>query len=295
VQVHRFIIPTENRQLHWWLLCSDLHIGSVNFDVQRWRRDMDAARSVGANVLINGDIFDAINCKDKRYDPSVLVPELRGERDIQGTVVKMAFEYLKPYADLLRVIGGGNHEMKWTDDAGNDVTARLKEQLQAIGSPVLHGGTMGYIETIFRFGKGDKVPSTRHVLLYYHGTGSAGGRVGKGVAEFHHRSTEFEYDAVTAGHTHDRTFTDSVMIKLSLNGHVTPKERKAIRTGSYYQNYKRNGQKDPLDFSYAEKYGMAPKPLGGMFLRLKPVREHIGKGTNRTVIHRVEQEVMTSP
>jgi hypothetical protein len=304
VQVHRFIVPTENRQIHWRFICSDLHIGSVNFDAKRWRQDMDAAVKVGARVLVNGDVFDAIDFRDKRYDPSVLVPELKGEKDLQGAVVRLAFEYFKPYADVIDVMGIGNHEEKWINWNSNDPVARLNERLnadlQSRGSEhrIRHGGISGFIRTTFRFtklgSKGGKLPSVNHDLLYFHGSGGDS-PVTRGTIDFYRKEHQFSFDAVTMGHKHNRGFVDSVEIGLSARCHLLPKDRKSIQTGSYYQNYKRTGQKNPLDYSYAERFHASPKPLGGMFLRLRPFREHIGDGPNRTVIHRVEQEVMTSP
>ena len=303
MQVHRFVIPTENRSIHWRFICSDLHIGSVNFDARRWQADMAEAVKVGARVLVNGDVFDAIDFRDKRFDPSVLVPELKGEKDLQGAVVRLAYEYFRPYAGFIDVLGIGNHEEKWINWNASDPVARLIERLNAdlqansLEHRIRHGGVSGFIRSAFRFGERDekgRVPGTKHDLLYFHGSGGDS-PVTRGSINMYRKEHQFSFDAVTMGHDHNRGFIDSVEIGLSPRGHLVPRERKCIRTGSYYQNYKRTTQTNPLDYSYAERFHASPKPLGGMFLRLRPVREHVGKGPHRTVINRVEQEVMTAP
>lgn len=298
MQVHKVVIPTEPGSTHYWFLCSDLHIGSVNFDLKRWRQDMDAARRVNARILVNGDVFDAIDFKDKRFDANVLLPELRGEKDLQGAVVGLATSYFEPYADLIHVIGIGNHEEKWIFHNANDPVARLIERLNAgleqkgTDHRIRHGGIGGYIRTVFRFPKyGDqKTPSVSHDLLYFHGSGGDS-PVTRGTIDFYRKENQFVFDAVTQGHKHHKTFIDGVTIELSRNGHIRPRERKLIQTGSYFQNYKRTSQDNPLDYSYAESKHHAPKPIGGMFLRLKPVREKIDDMTFNCVY----QDVMTSP
>ena len=49
-----------------------------------------------------------------------------------------------------------------------------------------------------------------------------------------------------------------------------------IQTGSYYRNYRQLGQKDVLDYSYAARSAHPPKPLGGVFLILKPIEGEDG-------------------
>lgn len=265
---------------------------------------MARAVAVGARVLVNGDVFDAIDFRDKRFDPSVLVPSLRGAKDLQGAVVRLAYEYFLPYASVIDVMGIGNHEEKWINWNASDPVARLIERLNAdleaqkSEHRIRHGGISGYVRTTFRFtdsaGKDGKTPSTNHDLLYFHGSGGDS-PVTRGTIDFYRKEHQFSFDAVTMGHKHNRSFVDSTEIGLSSRGHLVPKERKSIQTGSYYQNYKRTTQKNPLDYSYAERFHASPKPLGGMFLRMRPTREKVGDGPNRTTLIRVEQDVMTAP
>lgn len=296
MQVHKVVLETKPNTDHWRFICSDLHIGSVNFDLKRWQGEMAAAHEVRARVLVNGDVFDAIDCRDKRFDANVLHPSLRGKKDLQGAVISMAEEYFDPYAEDVDVIGIGNHDEKWINWNANDPVARLIERLngrlEARGSlhRIRHGGIGGYIRTIFRFTEGDTKCGCKHDLLYFHGSGGDS-PVTRGSIDFYRKDCQFSYDAVTMGHKHNRTFIDGVTIELSRYGHIFPKERKSLQTGSYFHTYKRLAQANPLDYSYAESKHYAPKPLGGLYLRMRPVRVAAGRHT----FNRVEQDVCTRP
>lgn len=300
MQIHRHVIDCEPGSEHWRFICSDLHIGSPSFDAKRWQRDMEAAKRVGARTLCNGDVFDAIDFRDKRFDASVLLPELRGEKDLQGAVVRLAAKLFGPYAGLIDVIGIGNHEEKWIGWNANDPVARLIERLNSDlerdGSEhrIRHGGIAGYIKTVFRFSSYEgRSPSVSHDLLYMHGSGGDS-PVTRGAIDFYRKETQFLFDAVTMGHKHHRTFSDGVVIGVSATGRLFFKERKAIQTGSYYVNYRRTTQAHPLAYSYAESKHHAPKPHGGMFLRLRPVR-HTTTDKPRSTYYEVQQDVMTEP
>jgi hypothetical protein len=119
--------------------------------------------------------------------------------------------------------------------------------------------------------------------------------VTRGSIDFYRKEKQFRFDAITMGHKHNRTFTDSVVIGLSPKGRLVFKERKAIQTGSYYTNYRRGSQKHPLNYSYAESKHHSPKPWGGMFLRMRPIRETKPVNGGNCSFYRVQQDVMTEP
>lgn len=301
MQVHTVTIHCEAGSEHWRFICSDLHIGSPSFDAKRWQRDMDAAAKVNARVLVNGDVFDAIDFRDKRYDASALVPELRGEKDLQGAVVRLAAELMAPYRGIIDVIGVGNHEEKWINWNANDPVARLIErlnsQLEADGTDhrIRHGGICGFIRTRFFMDPSDpRGARVNHDLLYHHGSGGDS-PVTKGSIDFYRRENQFLFDAVTMGHKHHRSFMDGCVVELTAKGRLNFRERKSIQTGSYYVNYRRTGQRFPLSYSYAESKAHSPKPHGGMFLRLRPALCQDGFGKSRQRYRTVHQDVMTEP
>lgn len=280
-------------QVLWRLLASDLHLGSPNADLRRLRRDLDAARGRDARILINGDVFDAIDHRDKRSGPNVLVPELRGKADFVPALARYAAKILAPYADLIEIIGVGNHEfklIKWNAvDPVGLLIGELNRGLAESGSAhrVRHGGNNGYWRTVVDDGGKGR---WTHDLYYFHGAGGDA-PVTKGTIDVNRKGVCFDYDCITFGHKHNKMFVDDVVLSLSSRGVLFERERKAVQTGSYYRNYSQ--REDPLDVSYAEEFHAAAKPLGGMFLALIPERQRLGPGASS--FRRVRQAVQSDP
>ena len=302
MQVHLLRLPSEVGKTHWRFCCSDLHLGSPNVDVRRIKTDLDTAKRIGARVLINGDVFDAIGRHDKRSDAATLVKELRASKDLLRDTVAYARGVLGPYADIIDVIGIGNHEETWVKYNEFDPVAALIDALnstlreQGSEHQIRHGGICGYVVTRFTFPSNvGKNASARHTLFYHHGSGGDA-PVTKGMIDFS-RKMFFVADAVTVGHRHSRFFDDDAYIFVSESGLLTFRERKSLQTGSYYRNYLQTKQSNPLDYSYAESKAHRPKPVGGLFLALTPerlTRTSTRTGGNATV-YEVRQDVVTSP
>src|SRR6516162_7339813 len=108
---------------------SDLHLGSMNSDHDAIVDDLDRAKEIGARVLINGDVFDAIGPKDRRFDLTVLHPLVQRKKDLAKAIVDMAFDVLYPYREIIDVMGIGNHEESWITYGYNDPVRRLIEEL----------------------------------------------------------------------------------------------------------------------------------------------------------------------
>ena len=302
MQVHVIPIDSELDQHHWRFLCSDLHIESPDFDLLRFQRDMDAARRVNARVLINGDIFDAIAPGDKRWTPSCVRKSLRNSDDHFDAITKYAAKILEPYADLIDVIGIGNHEKSWIKWCKSDPVSRTIQDLNAAlerqGSAhrIRHGGVAGYVLTKYRLVNRVGSSGLDHRLLYFHGAGGES-PVTKGTIDINRKAVNFEFDCVTFGHKHNRLFVDDTIVCVTKGGKIRYREVKAIPTGSYVRNWRRTDQAAPLRYNYAEDWAAAPKPIGGMFLVTIPTRAGKGqpnqKGHND--IWHVRQEVATMP
>ena len=69
------------------LLMSDLHLGSPNADHDLIASQLQKAKNIGARVLVNGDVFDAIGPKDKRFDLAVLHPLVERKKDLAKAIV----------------------------------------------------------------------------------------------------------------------------------------------------------------------------------------------------------------
>lgn len=101
----------SNGSEHGLTLMSDLHIGARNVDYDLIHSELETAKKKGDRVAINGDIFDMILIGDrKRFRADVLHPRLVGKPDVINGAIEWGLELLSPYADLIDMIGVGNHE-----------------------------------------------------------------------------------------------------------------------------------------------------------------------------------------
>lgn len=279
--VHNLKVACERDQPHFRFLMSDLHLGSPHSDHQRIVSDLDRAKALGAKVLINGDIYDAIGPTDKRSDAAVLHPDMRGQKDLHNAMVDRAFGLLAPYRDIIDVIGLGNHEEAWIKynhaDPVRALIARLNAMRPGAEHQIRHGSFWGWINTTFYVDDTRKRP--RHKLLYFHGAGGDS-PVTKGTIDFNRKGRNFWYDCLTFGHKHNKLASVEAIQDCD-DGHIVEREQLNLQTASYYSNYSEADESSPLEYSYAESKAHAPKPKGGIFLCLRPQEVAEGRWTVR--------------
>ena len=173
------------------LFMSDLHYGSEACDERAIIEDLEKARAIGARVIMPGDIFDAVFPKDiKRSQPSVAKKSLAGKDAMLNLAVLQCAELFAPYADLIDMIGLGNHEATIIKYHSTDMVALLIKELQSMSKEsklpcrIEHGGIDGYLQYKVNFGKDKgKIKADRNqwlYILYAHGAGS-GARITKGM------------------------------------------------------------------------------------------------------------------
>ena len=275
--------PAEVGQPFFRLLMSDLHLGSANADHDEIVRDLQRARAIGARVLVNGDVFDAIGPKDRRFDLTVLHPAVQRKKDLAKAIVDMALELLMPFRDIIDVMGIGNHEESWIAYGYNDPVRRVIDEMGRQGGRARHGSFWGYIKTSFKVEGFRKRP--RHKLLYLHGTGGDS-PVTKGTIDFNRKGRNWVYDCLTFGHKHNLVCGVDQMADVSDRGRYTERRQLNLQTGSYYRNYRQLTDEEVLDYSYAARSAHPPKPMGGVFLCLRPTLDGNGE-------LRVEQDFMS--
>jgi UDP-2,3-diacylglucosamine pyrophosphatase LpxH len=304
MQVHVFRREDTawNRPFFYFLM-SDLHIGHVACRQKLIAAELAAARAAGARILINGDVFDAINPKDKRFALSQIAKPLRGEDDMEAAAVGMAVKLLGPYADLIDLIGVGNHEEAWIRRSAADMVGRLIRELhaglkaQGIAHTIRHGGISGFIRTYLSYdtdaplARNSTVPrALTHTLAYHHGSGGDA-PITKGQIEFSRKVAHVIADAYWMGHKHNKTFSEDCILDLSTKNQIKYRQRLNIQTASYLENWKATDQGNPLGYTYAESSNSPPKPLGGLWLALTPRQAKQPDGRTRRW---VEQAVSTS-
>ena len=247
-------------------LMSDLHIDSAHTDLSAIRRELDEARENGDRVLINGDVFDAILPSDrKRYTPVASRPELRGRIDVLNASIELAHDLLLPYADLIDMIGIGNHEASMEKHHSVDMVALLVDKLNAAkGADINYGGYTGFVEYVVPLSG-----SSRRLVIYYHHGGGGAAAVTKGIIDFNRKAVFVDSDVVWLGHKHNR-ITDTGGCRLSLpKSGDSPAlcQQVAVMTGGYMDHHKGQTQAEMKRkgrmASYASDWGLAPQWKGG--------------------------------
>lgn len=103
--------PIKRNQSIKLLLMSDLHFDSVYCDRKLLKSHLDWGVKNGYTILINGDLFDAMQAKsDRRGGIGALRAELNTNPQYFDNLVDTDVEFFKPYASNIAMIGLGNHE-----------------------------------------------------------------------------------------------------------------------------------------------------------------------------------------
>ena len=257
------------------LLISDLHWDNPHCDRQLLKRHLDEAVAGGHDILINGDLYCAMQGKyDGRRSKADIRPEHNNAKYLDS-LVETAAEWFAPYAQNIKVIGYGNHETSILKHCETDLIERLVTLLNAnTKSSIEIGGYGGWV--IYRFRRTDR-SSTPFKIKYFHGSGG-GGVVTKGSIQFNRMMTMIEgADAIWMGHVHESMEMTYTMERLTQKDTIVLRDILMIRTPAYKEEYQ-----DGSNGWHIER-GAPPKPLGGRWLELKPYRDE--DCTNRIAAH----------
>ena len=224
--------------------------------------------------MVNGDFFCLMQGRgDNRRNKSDIRPEHNNFRYLDS-IVETAVEWWTPYADILTVIGYGNHEtgvIKWQE---TDILQRFVDLLNLkCGTNVQVGGYGGWL--VFKIGTRNMLP---YKVKYFHGSGG-GGIVTKGAINLTRALELYEdFDVFTMGHIHENAsrndVRDMIQHNPSLGYQVKQRQIHLMLTGTYKEEYE-----DGHHGWHVER-GAPPKPIGGRILRFKNIRI-MKNGTDR--------------
>lgn len=246
------------------LLLTDIHWDNPKCKLDLLKDHLERAKKIGAKVFINGDLFCAMQGKyDKRKSKEDLRPEHQ-KNNYLDALVNTCVDWFLPYADIIEVVGYGNHETAILKYQETDLIQRFVERMNALkkpeDSPVFAGGYGGWI--VFKLPQNEQGQRLTYKMKYLHGYGG-GGPVTKGTIQFNRMSTYISgADAIWMGHTHDDHELPYIQEYLQQNWEVGQKEMLMIRTATYKEEYK-----DGYGGFHIER-GRPPKPLGGRWLEL---------------------------
>ena len=259
--VHEIQLKGEDVRI---AMLSDLHWDNPKCDQDLLKKHLDYCKEENIPVVINGDMFCLMQGRgDNRRNKSDIRPEHNNARYLDS-VVETAVEWFTPYADILTVIGYGNHEtaiIKWQE---TDILQRFVDLLNLkCHSNVQTGGYGGWV--IVKMINYTRVVTTK--IKYFHGSGG-GGVVTKGALNLTRALEIYEgCDVYTMGHIHENSARNDVRDTVEHNAHkgyyINHKPIHLMITGCYKEEYG-DGSK-----GWHVERGAPIKPIGGRMLTMK--------------------------
>ena len=253
-------------------MLSDLHWDNPKCDRDLLKKHLDYCKEENIPVMVNGDFFCLMQGRgDNRRNKSDIRPEHNNSKYLDS-IVTTAVEWFEPYADILTIIGYGNHEtgiIKWQE---TDILQRFVDLLNLkCNSNVQTGGYGGWL--IVKLIENTKIFSTR--IKYFHGSGG-GGVVTKGALNLTRALELYEgCDVYTMGHIHENSARNDVRDTLNHNAYkgyyVSHKPIHLLLTGTYKEEYQEGAK------GWHVERGAPIKPVGGRFLTIKTERDRSNK------------------
>ena len=247
------------------LLLSDIHWDNPKCDRELLKKHLNEALAINADVLLNGDTFCLMQGKwDGRGNKSDILPE-HNKATYIDEVVNTAIEWFKPYVNIIKVVGYGNHETSVLKRMETDVIDRFVFGLnREYGTQVQKGGYGGWIVYNFKHG----TMSKSYKIKYMHGFGG-GGAVTRGTIQHNRMAAMIEgADMIWMGHVHENYELEYNVEKLDRLNQIVLRKVLMVRTATYKEEYNKG-----LGGFHVER-GASPKPLGGRWLEIIPNRSY---------------------
>ena len=234
------------------LFLSDLHLDNPHCSRELLTKHLNEAKARKAKVFVFGDLFCAMQGK---YDPRGSKANIRPEHNVPNyldALVDSAYEYLKPWKELIMFISPGNHETSILKRHETNLTERLCQLLKCHTGSYAGWVLMKFEETE---GHGYTIP-----VAYHHGYGG-GGPVTKDVIQASRKAVYLpDAKIMVSGHTHDRWIFPIYRERINLkNGQIKQEEQLHLKLGTYKDEYT-GGE------GWAVERGMPPKAMGGIWV-----------------------------
>lgn len=262
--VHEILIDGNDAKI---AMLSDIHWDNPKCDRELLKKHLDYCKENSIPVMINGDVFCLMQGRgDNRRNKSDIRPEHNNSRYLDS-IVETAVDWWSPYADILTVIGYGNHETGVIKYQETDILQRFVDLLNLKCNSQVHtGGYGGWL--VVKVGKGNHLCTIK--IKYYHGSGG-GGIVTKGALNLTRALEKYSgMDVFAMGHIHENSARTDVLDSLEHNAHhgyhVQHKPIHMIITGTYKEEY---GEGDK---GWHVERGAPIKPIGGRILTIKVER-----------------------
>ena len=240
-------------------LMSDIHYDSCKCDVDMFHKHLRMAEKDKAVVMINGDLFDAMQSRDDpRRDPDELKQKYKVSSYTDALVIDvsdMLSKYKVPY-----IIGLGNHETAVLKKLGTNLIDRVCHDLNKGGGHAFNMGYYGFARFRFHYANGGV---KRSKLLYWHHGGGGSSPVTKGVISTARQAVYLpDADVVWNGHNHNEYSLTLNRVGVNTSGKIVETLQHHVRTAGYKMGGLATGSRHGYD---VEKHP-APTPRGCMIL-----------------------------
>jgi hypothetical protein len=250
---------------------SDIHWDNPKCDWNLLKHDLDYCLKNEIPIMFNGDTFCLMQ---GAYDPRKMKGDIRPEHNNAryfDSIIETAVDFFLPYANLMTVVGYGNHETSIIKRQETDVIQRFVTLLNyKAGSNVMTGGYGGWL-IVNQLVKAKSNITQATKIKYFHGSGG-GGLVTKGALNLTRAMEMYEgYDVFTMGHIHENSarndVRDSINFHPSKGYYFNHKQIHSMITGTYKEEYI-----DGLYGWHVER-GAPIKPVGGRLLSIECGRD----------------------
>ena len=250
---------------------SDIHWDNPKCDWNLLKRDLDYCLKNEIPIMFNGDTFCLMQ---GAYDPRKMKGDIRPEHNNAryfDSIIETSVDFFLPYANLMTIVGYGNHETSIIKRQETDVIQRFVTLLNyKAGSNVMTGGYGGWL-IVNQLVKAKSNITQATKIKYFHGSGG-GGLVTKGALNLTRAMEMYEgYDVFTMGHIHENSarndVRDSINFHPSKGYYFNHKQIHSMITGTYKEEYI-----DGLYGWHVER-GAPMKPVGGRLLTIECGRD----------------------
>jgi len=245
----------------------DIHIGNRGCDLKKLRRVIEwIANKENTYWIGMGDMIDAINYTDKRFDPSTVTPKYL--KDLNNAV----YEQISDLKDLFEPIQEkciglheGNHETTIRRRYHVDV---IKNLCQEWDTPYLGYSAFTRLKFV-RISKGTKGHGSRATFTIYSTHGRVGGRKGGAkVNRLEDLMSWFDADIFLMAHSHKKITTTLTQLGVTGkrgNRRLIYKKKIGAVTGAFLQGYITQG-----GIGYTELWNYPPTDLGVVKITITP-------------------------
>lgn len=274
-----------------FFFAADLHSDDNDFNLPRFKSDMDRAVAKGQRIILGGDNFSLILPKDmKRFTGSRA--KKRQDKMIDAYVndgIYAAVELLRPYVDHIDAIGVGNHESSVVKFNGTDAVQFLvlllnKERDKSL-DPIVQLGYKGFLTLHLERYDRDNVVN----VWYDHGRGG-GAAVTKGMIDMNRTLAAVEgADILWLQHKHVR-WADMGISRYYPHRSGAPRVKKIIGmiTGCYQTEVSDDGEyAGGYIINFGEERMTAPQGVGGISINIIP----LDRKYNGERFHEIDYEV----